>query len=692
MFGKDKKIANEKVLYEARPSFILSCTSVFIAVIVLGILFYAYTEGIKMIGGMGMYLIDSVKMPITSYYALAILILMIFTFLYMVWKVLSWATVKYTITSYRVIVKKGILTENKTYMPFNTIQDVNLSQNILGKLISVGTLSLYSAYDGKNVELKNIFSPSKVEDIIFKNMRGASYQSRNYYNPMDNNYNNPNNYNNRNSENVKKSGGILSVFGKKKENHTPVRNYGNIYDNNYNNPNDYNDFNSPNYDEIVPEHNHARSDAPINDIDDLDDLELVDVNERKKELRNLRRQAKAQNNRKHYNKSNYHNNHSNYNNHNNQYNNNNHSNYNNPNYSNNPNYQPNHNQNKHNQYNNYEPSNYNPNRVGGCLPEDWENDGYNDYNNYVDYVAGPSYYNNQERNATTNNQYNQNQNIPNQDYADVYIQDAQDGVTYEPIHNDSIRDSYKRNPDKYFAENYEKFQEDNLKSQVREANNSANNSNNKNIMFRDQKPKSYDNNLANEFVSDVPNTYNDPNNQYNNPNNYNNYNNSDYNNQPNYNPNYGLDDYKKEYANNPQYSDNRNNMNNWDNRNDMNYNDSNYSDYRNNQNRGYNKNYNGNKKYNPNKRYNKNKKYNKHNKHNKYKHNNYNNHNGYNNRNGHNNYNNQYNNQYNHDNYNHNNDYGDYGYEYDSGDNLDLKNNKRTAKDVIKNHSKKFER
>ena len=173
----------------------------------------------------------------------------------------------------------------------------------------------------------------------------------------------------------------------------------------------------------------------------------------------------------------------------------------------------------------------------------------------------------------------------------------------ETLRNDYFQDVWYEE-----ASNYEKFQEDNLKSQVME----ANNSNNKNIMFRDQKPKSYDNNLANEFVSDIPNSYNNPDNP-------NNYNNSEYNNQPNYsqnnfnqqnnspnfNPNYGLDDYKKEYDDNP-YSDNWDNGNN---RNNMNYNNSNYSDYRNNQNRGYNKNYNRNKKYNSNKRYNKNKKY-----------------------------------------------------------------------------------
>ena len=172
MFGRDKnKIDNEQILYEARPSFISNCTGVFVALIVLGILFYLYNLGIKFIGNMNTFLISSTKMPITSYYALTIFVLIIFVFLYIVWRIFSWNSVRYIITDYRVIVKKGIITENKTFMPYNTIQDINVSQNIIGRIISVGTLTLYSAYDGKDVELKDISSPNNVESMIIENMR-----------------------------------------------------------------------------------------------------------------------------------------------------------------------------------------------------------------------------------------------------------------------------------------------------------------------------------------------------------------------------------------------------------------------------------------------------------------------------------------------------------------------------------------
>ena len=52
-------------------------------------------------------------------------------------------------------------------MPYATIQDVNTSQSILDRIINVGTISLYSAYDNSQLELANVSNPSEIENIIF---------------------------------------------------------------------------------------------------------------------------------------------------------------------------------------------------------------------------------------------------------------------------------------------------------------------------------------------------------------------------------------------------------------------------------------------------------------------------------------------------------------------------------------------
>ena len=243
MFGKDKKEEfHEKILYEAQPNIFVYSKGILISMFVLGFLFFLYSAGIQYIGNMNVYLIESTKVPMTRYFAIAVFILIMIVLLYIILKLLIWTSIKYTITESRVIVEKGILLQKKNYMPFNTIQDVSRSQSLLGKIFSVGTITLYSAYDGKDMELKDVSSPKKIEDIIFENMRGTHLRTRNFY---DDDFN---------------------------SNFNPIR---------------------PNQ-----EPGHYRR------MEDLDDLELVDAKERKRQLREIRRQAKQSRNNPNYN-SNY---------------------------------------------------------------------------------------------------------------------------------------------------------------------------------------------------------------------------------------------------------------------------------------------------------------------------------------------------------------------------------------------------
>lgn len=242
MFGKDKKEDfHEKILYEAQPNIFVYSKGILISMFVLGFLFFLYSAGIQYIGNMNVYLIGSTKVPMTRYFAIAVFILIMIVLLYIILKLLIWTSIKYTITESRVIVEKGILLQKKNYMPFNTIQDVSRSQSLLGKIFSVGTITLYSAYDGKDLELKDVSSPKKIEDIIFENIRGTHLRYQNGYDDFNSNFN-------------------------------PIR---------------------PNQE---PGH-YMR-------MEDLDDLELVDAKERKRQLREIRRQAKQSRNNPNYN-SNY---------------------------------------------------------------------------------------------------------------------------------------------------------------------------------------------------------------------------------------------------------------------------------------------------------------------------------------------------------------------------------------------------
>lgn len=294
MFNKDKnKIANEKILYEAQPNFIMSCKNIFISLVILGVLFSIYTAGVQYIGGMQVYLISSVNLPLTRYFAIAMFILIIFVFAYIVWQLLIWNSTKYIITDHRVITKKGIINENRSYMSYNTIQDINVSQSILDKIFSVGTLSLYSAYDGKNLELTKVSGANNIEEIIFENMNNFRHSNFDNLGERDSSGHNPTNL----------------FYG---SNDTPD-NYSNKQTNYYNQKplNSYNSYDQQdlNFDREHEYNNSQQNTVHYNSVNDLDDLELIDAKQRKKEIkkakynsRNIRRNKS--NNPKYFNQNN----------------------------------------------------------------------------------------------------------------------------------------------------------------------------------------------------------------------------------------------------------------------------------------------------------------------------------------------------------------------------------------------------
>lgn len=357
MFGKDKKEEyNEKVLYEAQPNIFVYSKGILISMFVLGFLFFLYSAGIRYIGNMNVYLIETTKAPLTSYFALVVFVLIMIVFAYIIIKLIIWSSIKYTITESRVIVEKGILLQKKNYMPFNTIQDVSRSQSFLGKIFSVGTVTLYSAYDGKELELKDVSSPKKIEDLIFENIRGTHLRYRNVYDDGSN--------------------------------FNPIR---------------------PNFDEPT----HYRR------MEDLDDLELVDAKERKRQLRDIRRKARDSRN--------------------------------------NPNYNSNYN------------SSYGPENAYGDYPGDYYDDGAYDYNpsygNNRDYGYDSDYRPNRAYDGRYYGVNSRDGRVGGADYRNNQNSRVRKPDSHHHQYSGAIKESYSRNPDKYFANNYEEFHQNNLDAQ-----------------------------------------------------------------------------------------------------------------------------------------------------------------------------------------------------------------------------------
>ena len=170
MFGKDNNHTNERIIYQTKSNFIFGCKRAIYGFIILIVLLYLTRLIIQFIGKMQVHLISRIQLPLTRYTSIAMFVLMLITMIYIVWQIISWYSKEYILTETKIVVKSGVLVTNKNNLPYSKIQDVNLSQSILGRIFNIGSISAYSAYDNNNILIENIGNPSELEDIIFDKM------------------------------------------------------------------------------------------------------------------------------------------------------------------------------------------------------------------------------------------------------------------------------------------------------------------------------------------------------------------------------------------------------------------------------------------------------------------------------------------------------------------------------------------
>lgn len=188
LFNRNDKKTNERILYKTKPNMFFGCKKAIYGAVLLIVVLSVSPMVIKAIGKMQVYLISQIKLPLTRYAAVGFFVIILIIILYIIWQLITWYSLEYTLTDSRIITKSGILSTKKTYMPYSTIQDVNTSQNIIARLFNVGSVSVFSAYDNNLMELKDISNPSEAEEIIFSHMMGSrSFQPQSMQiNHMDN--------------------------------------------------------------------------------------------------------------------------------------------------------------------------------------------------------------------------------------------------------------------------------------------------------------------------------------------------------------------------------------------------------------------------------------------------------------------------------------------------------------------------
>ena len=79
---------------------------------------------------------------------------------------------KYQLTNQRVVIQKGILRRKRSSIQYPKIQDIEISQGIVDRIISAGDIEIYGGHEHTNIFLEDIQNPREVEDMIDRVMLG----------------------------------------------------------------------------------------------------------------------------------------------------------------------------------------------------------------------------------------------------------------------------------------------------------------------------------------------------------------------------------------------------------------------------------------------------------------------------------------------------------------------------------------
>jgi membrane protein YdbS with pleckstrin-like domain len=84
------------------------------------------------------------------------------------------------LTTHRVMIKRGIFRKKKIYMPYNMIQDINVSQGLMERLFKAGDIEIFGGHEHTQVVLEDIPNPNQVDNTINRLMQGEDIGYRKY--------------------------------------------------------------------------------------------------------------------------------------------------------------------------------------------------------------------------------------------------------------------------------------------------------------------------------------------------------------------------------------------------------------------------------------------------------------------------------------------------------------------------------
>lgn len=112
-------------------------------------------------------------------------ILFAISIIFFIYKVFERKFDIWVITNYRIIDESGVFSHNFKESPLEKINNVNVRQSLLGRIIGFGNVEVQTAAEGGDTIIYDAESPKKLQEAILNVLQEYEQCNSNYTSPMD---------------------------------------------------------------------------------------------------------------------------------------------------------------------------------------------------------------------------------------------------------------------------------------------------------------------------------------------------------------------------------------------------------------------------------------------------------------------------------------------------------------------------
>jgi len=165
----------ERIIFKTKPRFLVHTTGVFLKVIIILLILYFFRLILEWVNNFRNSLDAFIQLPLVEWTSYALFTMIIIFILWLTYDILRWRQKKYTLTSQRIIVQSGIIRRRKSFIHYDKIQDVVVSQSLVDRLLSAGDMEVFGGHEGTTLILEDIPNPLEVENVINRLMEGEEF-------------------------------------------------------------------------------------------------------------------------------------------------------------------------------------------------------------------------------------------------------------------------------------------------------------------------------------------------------------------------------------------------------------------------------------------------------------------------------------------------------------------------------------